>query len=450
MNRHVRYPVYVPAEATALTELPKSWVTKRMRFVCEVNPSKSKNPLPDGTLVSFVPMEAVGEYGGLALTAEKAIEDIGTGYTYFEDGDVIVAKITPCFENGKGALAKGLTGGVAFGTTELHILRAGETLDPRFLFYASISEHFRKFGESEMYGAGGQKRVPEAFLKDFRLGIPPRIKQQAICDALDQEVGRLDSIRTKKENLIELLSEKRVAVITLAVTRGLDRSAPTTDSRISWLGHIPQHWRIRRIKFVVSHVVDCLHTTPHYDGELRFPSIRTADVDRGHLLLEQARLVSEDVYRERIERLQPRAGDILYSREGERFGFAALVPSGVELCLGQRMMMFRALSDMDPTFLMWALNSEPIYQQVQLFSGGATSPHVNIGDIINFWVACPPINEQREISKHIDAVCAQLDRLIVALWSDVKRIVEFRSGLITGAVTGKIDVCSNQRQEAAE
>ena len=93
---------------------------------------------------------------------------------------MLVAKITPCFENGKGAIAKELTKGVAFGTTELHVIRADDEILPEYLFHLTMSHPFRMIGESEMYGAGGQKRIPEDFIKDFRVGIPPLPEQEKI------------------------------------------------------------------------------------------------------------------------------------------------------------------------------------------------------------------------------------------------------------------------------
>jgi type I restriction enzyme S subunit len=224
------------------------------------------------------------------------------------------------------------------------------------------------------------------------------------------------------------------------------------DSGIEWLGEIPAHWQLKKIKYTVSHVVDCLHTTPHYEGELLYPAVRTADLQRGKLLLDQVRLVSEDVYRERIVRLRPAEGDIIYSREGERFGLAALVPKGVTLCLGQRMMMFRALPNMAPAYLMWALNSEAIFEQVVLYTGGSTSPHVNIGDIINFHITCPPRREQNEIAKYIETECLKIDILATEIQAGVERLEEYRSALIRNAIAGKIDVfrfAKVVREEAA-
>src|SRR5262249_2107908 len=126
------YQHYRSVDASGVSQVPVHWRVKRLRFAARLNPSRSEIDLPEDALVSFVPMEAVGERGGLALDAERSLDDIGAGYTYFADGDVVVAKITPCFENGKGALATGLANGVALGTTELHVLRASGELNSKF------------------------------------------------------------------------------------------------------------------------------------------------------------------------------------------------------------------------------------------------------------------------------------------------------------------------------
>lgn len=134
----------------------------RLRYRAQVNPSRSEvNGLAEDTAVSFVPMEDVLEHGGMRLSQTKMLSEVQSGFTYFSDGDVVFAKITPCFENGKGSIATGLTNGVGFGTTELHVLRPSNQLDAAFLFYVTISHVFRHEGASWMYGAGGQKRVPD-------------------------------------------------------------------------------------------------------------------------------------------------------------------------------------------------------------------------------------------------------------------------------------------------
>lgn len=427
------------------------WEDMRLRFVLRLNPSKAElGRLSEDEEVSFLPMEAIGEDGSVRLEATRRLGDVQSGYSYFRDGDVVVAKITPCFENGKGALMQGLLGGVGFGTTELIVARPRqERLVAEFLNWLFQSAEFRGLGEGAMYGAGGQKRVPDDFVRDFRLALPPPPEQNAIAAFLDRETGKIDALMEEQKRLIELLKEKRQAVISHAVTKGLEPDAPMKHSGVKWLGDVPEHWTIKPLKHMVSHVVDCLHTTPTYDGELLYPAIRTADVERGVLLLQQAKLVSEDVYRERIQRLKPEEGDVLYSREGERFGMAALVPSGVNLCLGQRMMMFRVQPSSAPGFLMWALNSEPIYQEVLARTAGATAPHANISDLINFRVPCPPDAEQQAIARWLDRATGQIDRLSEKANGAILLLQERRSALISAAVTGKIDVRQRAEVETA-
>ncbi|WP_368182032.1 restriction endonuclease subunit S [Aeromonas sp. R7-5] len=222
------------SEVPWLGDIPAHWAPKRMRFCMKTNPSKGEIKLNDDELVSFIPMEAVGEFGGLNLDAEKELGEIGGGYTYFADSDVVVAKITPCFENGKGAIARGLKNGIAFGTTELHVMRSDNTLLPDYLFHLTMSHPFRCIGESEMYGAGGQKRVPETFLKDFRIGLPPVNEQQDIIDYINKVNQKLDMQMSKATDVIDRLTEYRSALITNAVTGKIDvRSFKIPDAPVS-------------------------------------------------------------------------------------------------------------------------------------------------------------------------------------------------------------------------
>ena len=239
-----RYPKYKDSGVEWLGEVPEHWQVKRLRFVAELNPSKSEiGDLDRETLVSFLPMEAIGDDGSLNLDRERTLGEVETGYTYFRDGDVTVAKITPCFENGKGALMRGLVNGIGFGTTELIVARprTGEVIGT-YLHYLFISADFRCLGESHMYGAGGQKRVPDAFVRDFASAFPPIVEQRLITSFLDRETAKIDALIAEQQRLIELLKEKRQAVISHAVTKGLNPDAPMKNSGIEWLGEVPRHW----------------------------------------------------------------------------------------------------------------------------------------------------------------------------------------------------------------
>ena len=148
MSNLKRYPEYKDSGVPWLGEIPSHWEEKRMRFFVKTNPLKSELELNDDTLVSFVPMEAVSIAGGLDLESEKELEEVYKGYTYFRNGDVVLAKITPCFENGKASICNDLTNGVGFGTTELHVIRPSENTTSEYVFYLIRSDTFMKVGES--------------------------------------------------------------------------------------------------------------------------------------------------------------------------------------------------------------------------------------------------------------------------------------------------------------
>ena len=163
----------------------------------------------------------------------------------------MIAKITPCFENGKGALAEGLLNGIGFGTTELIVVRPHrDRVLGRYLHWLFSAPHFRDTATASMYGAGGQKRVPDAFVRDFRVALPSKGEQSAIAAFLDHETAKIDALVAEQERLIALLKEKRQAVISHAVTKGLDPNAPMKDSGVEWLGQVPAHWDVMAVRLI--------------------------------------------------------------------------------------------------------------------------------------------------------------------------------------------------------
>lgn len=212
-------------------------------------PHEGQDLDPD-SLVPFAPMEAIGETGQLDLSEKRPVEAVVSGYTKFHGGDVLVAKITPCFENGKGAVVPELEGGIAFGTTELHVLTPGPGIDGRYLYYVTMSDVFRRLGEAEMTGAAGQKRVPEDFVKNFRLTTPQLEEQRLIAAYLDRETASIDRLISEKESLLKLLEQKHAAIVTQVLLEGLDARVPMKASGQQWLGDVPAHWGLRRAKWL--------------------------------------------------------------------------------------------------------------------------------------------------------------------------------------------------------
>jgi len=203
-------------------EIPEGWEVRKLKFNALVNPPGKKALSNPKTLVNFLPMEKVSENGKYEPESKAEYQDVSTGYTYFEDNDVLVAKITPCFENGKGTLANDLKFGFGFGTTEFHVIRSYDNLNPKYLFYLTKTHLFRVTGEAFMEGAAGQKRVPTNFVKDFIMVTPPRSEQTAIANFLDKATSKIDKTIKLIEKKIELLEEYKKSLIHHTVTGKID------------------------------------------------------------------------------------------------------------------------------------------------------------------------------------------------------------------------------------
>jgi type I restriction enzyme S subunit len=227
------YESYCESGVEWLGELPAHWSVKRLRFVARLNPSKRQAlAYPPETEFSFLPMEAVGEKGEFSLEHTRPVNEVANGYTFFADGDVLFAKVTPCFENGKGALVRGLVRGMGFGTTELTVIRALDATDADFLWWLTVSKVFRGPAQAEMVGAGGLKRVPDEFVADFPVPRPPKVERDAIVAFLFRETAKIDALAAlsagalgsspSKGTLLALLEERRSALISAAVTGKID------------------------------------------------------------------------------------------------------------------------------------------------------------------------------------------------------------------------------------
>ena len=188
------------------------WGLVPLGSICNINPKKSLDSrLVSGAVVSFVPMPAVTEHGEIDATAIKEYDEVKTGFTYFAENDVLFAKITPCMENGKGAVAKGLHNGIGFGSTEFHVLRpiSGKS-DPYWIYTLTAFSQFRMDAASNMTGSAGQRRVPASFLENYRVSLPPIALQEQFAAFVEQTdksklavKQSLEKLETLKKSLMQ-------------------------------------------------------------------------------------------------------------------------------------------------------------------------------------------------------------------------------------------------------
>jgi type I restriction enzyme M protein len=293
------------------------------------------------------------------------------------------------------------------------ILRAKvEAVLPAFLPFLMMSDRFMNRAVEISVGSLSPT-INWTTLKAQSFEVPPTDQQQRIAEVLGASAESVTLLEAVLDSLAQFADASFRPV-----------QAVTQKGAIA-----PDGWRLARLEELCSHIVDCLHATPTFT-ETGYPVIRTADVVPGRMLIPQARRVSRATYEERISRLRPEAGDIFYSREGARFGIAAPVPPDEEVCLGQRMMHFRASRDTDPNYLLWLLNSPIVRRQATANVIGSASPHVNIGEIRRFIVPCPPSREQRSLG--------ELSAAILQCEDAVHRHIEVSTRLVLGLINGFI------------
>lgn len=186
-----------------MTNCPPGWASTPLRDICTINPRVDKNSIDAESLVSFVPMPAVeAETGKIDVSETRSFRAVRKGYTPFRKGDVLFAKITPCMENGKMAIVPELVSEYGFGSTEFHVLRPADGIDPHFLYHAISNHAFRFHAQHHMTGAVGQKRVPAAVLEEHEIGLPPTSEQRRIVERIeilfDEIDGGVESLRDAK------------------------------------------------------------------------------------------------------------------------------------------------------------------------------------------------------------------------------------------------------------
>jgi len=434
----------------SLPPLPTGWEQKRLRFVAAINPSKTEvSDLDPDTEVSFVPMEVVGEDTSLDASMTKPISEVVSGYTYFRDGDILVAKITPCFENGKATLAKHLVGGVGFGSTEFHVIRPGSRVDARFLFYAIRSSMFRDFGTASMYGAGGQKRVPTEFVADFPLPLPSISQQSAIADYLDREIAKIDALIVKNEDLIHQVNESRSSIIYKTITRGIDPKVEFADSGLIWLGDIPSHWSVKPLKYLVrfaSGGTPNKETPAFWGGGIPWVSpkdMKRAVIDSSEDTVSEAALQSTNLS------LQPTGSVLIVVRGMILARYVPVAENSVPVTINQDMKAMLVNGGNLTSFIRYYLSNIPNVLSTLIEEAGHGTKTLRTELLAAVPVPVPPPHEQADIVRFIEREERRADLLIDASRQFIARLKERRSALITAAVMGQIAVTSAAVQSSA-
>ena len=407
----------------------------RLRHIAAINPpTPGFDRLGSDTILPFVPLEAVWSEG-LDLSRAKPKSEVATGYTRFQERDILVPKITPTFQADRATIARGIDGGVAAGTTELHVVRVHPGVDERYVRYLLSSREFLEGGEAEMIGVAGQKRVPDVWLRDLRVPFTNLTRQRAIADYLDTETARIDALITKKQRMIELLDERWQAELAGLVlgARATSEKSPTP------LGPTPSHWRMARVRQVVARAAVGVVVNPSsYFTEEGVPFLHGSNVLEGRFDLGSVKRISARdsalLWRSQLE-----PGDVVVVRAGFP-GRAAVVTDDLRGANCASVLVLKLNRLVLPPFLELFINSSRGRAQVAAAQYGAAQEQINLSDIVDFLVPVPPLEEQGDIIRRSTKARAANELARAKLERQIELLREHRQALITAAVTGELEV----------
>ena len=334
---------------------------------------------------------------------------------------------------------KGMVGQLGFNTTcnqSMAAIIPDKRLNPRMLYWWLIKNYINIRNL-----AGGEARdgLNLDLLGSIPVPLPSLPEQHAIAAFLDRETGKIDLLITKKQRLLSLLAERRTALISRAVTKGLDANVNMKPSGVEWLGELPEHWEVFSLK-IVCDVRDGTHDTPEYvnSDDDSYPLVTSKDLSTGILTFEQTQYISKTDYQVIAMRSGVEHGDILMPMIGT-VGGAVLVETEKKFAI-KNIALFKNSKKFNNRWLMYHINSEIVMNQFDFAKSGGVQGFVGLGTLRNLTIIYPPLPEQQAIAAYLDRETAKIDALSAKVETIIERLKEYRTALISEAVTGKIDV----------
>ena len=412
--------------------LPAGWEWKTLAEVSELNPRRPSIPRSDETPTSFVPMAAVDEVEGrFADMQTRPYGEVKRGYTYFEENDVVFAKITPCMENGKAAIARGLIDGFGFGTTEFHVLRPKLGILPEWLHHYVRQSSFRQEAKVHFRGAVGQQRVPQDFLESYPIPIP-------YPDDLARSLETQRRIVARIEALFAELRECRT--LHQAVVEDTNRLMEAAIREV--FGQPTDGWQARELSavaFIQTGTAKGRHFKDRKTVEL--PYLRVANVQAGYLDLNEIKTITIAENESDRYRLQP--GDLLLTEGGDfdKLGRGAVWRGEIELCIHQNH-IFAVRFDQDliqPEFAEYEMQSW--YAKRYFLSVAKKTTNlatINRTQLAAFPIKFPDLNEQRRIVTYLDSVRQQTAELQRIQGQDDVLLTEMEQSILAQAFRGEL------------
>lgn len=307
-----------------------------------------------------------------------------------------------------------------------------------FLYWTFVSSQLEDFNNFNSTGSTIQHLYQNVF-ENMPLLMPSISEQEAIASFLNHKVGEIDAIIAEKEQMLEDLKAYRSAVISEAVTKGLNKDVEMKDCGIDVLGYIPKSWSVKRLKFV-SDNLDGTHFSPEIK-ENGMPYITAADVKGKGIDYTSAKKISQEDYNRLVEqRCKIELDDVLLVKDGATTGRVGLMIDTTDCVALSSVAMLRSKKNTYPLFLMYSMMSDSMQTQIINSMAGSAMPRITLTKLNEFVICVPPLNEQKDIASFIDKRVENIDNTLVEITSQIEDLKAYKSSIITEAVTGQVDL----------
>ncbi len=425
-----------------------NWLEGVLTDIAKINPPVDLKGLDKDSLVTLITMADVDGNGKIVNRHIRKLSEVKSGFTRFQESDVLFAKITPCMENGKGAIASKLQNGYGFGSTEFHVLRAKESGCPGFIFHISADKKFRNKALTYFSGSAGQQRVDSEFFSKYHLEIPPRNEQRKIAKILTT----VDNLIEKTEALIAKYEAIRQGMMHDLFTRGVDENGRLRPSyqeapelyEETELGCFPKDWTILPLEDISIKIQDGTHFSPKTSsGTYRY--ITSKNIRFGYMNITECGWISEKEHLSIYGRCDVQFGDILLTKDGANTGNASINDLKEQFSLLSSVAMIRS----DPSlaeagYILHYLLSPWCQQRIKDIMDGNAITRLTLDKIKKFRIPVPTLREQKRIANSIDSV----HRKMKTEKNISKKIESIKTALMQDLLTGKVRVPPDEETEA--
>ncbi|CAH8232362.1 Restriction endonuclease subunit S [Vibrio aestuarianus] len=433
-GRYKAYPEYKDSKLEWLGKVPEHWGVEYSKWLFQERNKKAKKT--DEMLTASQKYGVIPQKMFMKLEQQKVVQ--------VQKGHDILKKV---IKSDFVISMRSFQGGIEFCDYNGAVSSAYVPLEP---IKNELSSFFKYLFKSNPYIQAlqattnlvrdGQALRYNNFIQ-VKLPLPTENEAKAIGNFLDHETAKIDTLIMKQEKLIELLKEKRQAVISHAVTKGLNPDAPMKDSGVEWLGEVPEHWVVPRIKQIVdTPVTDGPHETPTF-VDSGVPFVSAEAVSKGFVDFSKIRgFITEQQNAIYSTKYSPKIYDIYMVKSGATTGVTAIVETNEIFNIWSPLAVMRCKNDYYPYFALYFMRSHEFQKAVELNWSFGTQQNIGMGVIENLHIACPPKNEAIQIANYLQNIMSRFERLVDKANKQIALMKERKSALISAAVTGKIDV----------